>query len=118
MAPLLDLLVSGRLGTIRVLRQHNFGLFLTHPVCQHKQNIPTNWKNWTFSDPFSIFLTPQSLTLIVLSHFRPQPPEKWTLFMRAPYNYSTKTFLPKNSYNIYTVLSLISLDISALCTFE
>ena len=39
------------LGTIHILRQHNVGLFLTHPppLCQHKYS--TGQQNWPFSRP-------------------------------------------------------------------
>ena len=36
------------LGTIHILRQHIFGLFLTHPLCQHKYSTQRQ-QNWPFS---------------------------------------------------------------------
>ena len=42
------------LGTIHILRQHNFGLFLTpaypHPLCNHKYSTERQ-QNWPFSRP-------------------------------------------------------------------
>ena len=36
-------------GTIPILYQHIFGLFLTHPLCQHKYNTERQQK-WSFSN--------------------------------------------------------------------
>ena len=35
-------------GTVHILRQHNLGLFLTHPLCQHKYSTECQ-QNWLFS---------------------------------------------------------------------
>ena len=42
------------LGTIHILRQHIFGLFLPHPLCQHKYSTQRQ-QNWPFSRPTQSF---------------------------------------------------------------
>jgi len=43
-------MIHTHLGTILIIRQHTFGLFLTHPICQHNYNTEYQ-QQLPFSDP-------------------------------------------------------------------
>ena len=43
------------LGTIHILRQHIFGPFMTHPLCQHKHSTLRQQKMSFFKPPTQSF---------------------------------------------------------------
>ena len=45
-----EILLLLLLGVIHILRQHNFRLFLTHPLCQHKYSTECQ-QSWPFCRP-------------------------------------------------------------------
>ena len=59
------------LGTIHKLRQHNFGLFLTHPLCQRWYSTERQ-QNWPFPRPTHYVSINTALKVSKTGHFLDQ----------------------------------------------